>query len=249
MKETREAYKEKQSHVLIVVPAYNEAKTIAAIIAGLREHTSTFDRIFIDDGSSDKTAAILREHDETVLSLPCNLGYGRALQTGMLYGLNHGYEIFVFFDADGQHIPTDIPVLVSQLQNSDADMIIGSRFVVKTGYTCSRERRIGMIVFSFLVKIITGQRIYDSTSGFKVMRARVAKLLAEGVFSDFTAESLINLLFRGIKIHEYPITVKERLYGESMHSLSSIVTYPLKTLFLILVGIIDVYFNKYEDKP
>jgi len=240
---------EKQSHVLIVVPAYNEEKTIAAIIAGLREHTSPFDRIFIDDGSSDNTATILQEHGETVLSLPCNLGYGRALQTGMLYGLKHGYKILVFFDADGQHIPTDIPVLVSQLQNSDADMIIGSRFVEKTGYKSSFERRIGMILFSFVIKIITGQRIYDSTSGFKVIRDRVAKLLAEGVFSDFTAESLVNLVFRGIKIHEYPITVKERLYGESMHSLRSIITYPLKTLFLLLVGIIDVYFKKHGGKP
>ncbi len=237
-----------QSKILVVVPAYNEEKTIATIVDNLKQQASEFNRIFVNDGSTDHTAEILHTLGENVISLPCNLGYGRALQTGMLYGLKHGYDILVFFDADGQHVATDIPVMVSQLQNSDADMFIGSRFVDDTGYKASFERKVGMVVFSGLIRIITGQRIYDSTSGFKVMRSKVAKLLSEGVFSDFTAESLINLVLRGIKIQEYPITVKQRLHGESMHSFRSIITYPLKTLFLIFVGIVDVYFNKKEDK-
>ena len=239
----------KKSPVLVIIPAYNEEDNITNVIEGLGKYASKYDRVFVDDGSTDKTAAIIQQHGEDLLSLPCNLGYGRALQTGMLYALNHSYQIIVFFDSDGQHIPSYISHLVRELQNSNTDMIIGSRFLRGQGYKGPLSKKIGVIIFSHLIKIFTGKRIYDSTSGLKAINAKVCQILVRGVFADFHAESLINLLLRGIKIREYPITVKKRVYGQSMYSLLSTLSYPFITLFLILVNIVDVSINKGKDLP
>jgi glycosyltransferase involved in cell wall biosynthesis len=235
--------------VLIIIPTYNEEGNIKGVLKGLTRYASEYDRIFVDDGSKDQTAAIIKKHGEKLLSLPCNLGYGRALRIGMAYALKHDYKMMVFFDSDGQHKPSYISPLIRELKSSDAEMIIGSRFLSAQGYKGPILKNIGIMIFSYIVKKLTGKRIYDCTSGLKVINDKVCKILAKGVFADFHAESLINLLLRNIKIHEYPITVKERIHGHSMNSVLRTLSYPLITLFLILVNIVDVYMTKEEELP
>lgn len=230
--------------VLIVIPAYNEEKTIAAVIAGLRRAAPEYDRVVVNDGAKDRTGEVVAALGEKQLRLPCNLGYGNALQTGLKYGLQGGYEIIVSFDGDGQHKPEDVPAVVEALLNSDADMVIGSRYANGRSYNSPLGRKLGQILFSQLTRPLIGRRIYDTTSGFKAMRAAACEVVVSGVFMDFHTESLVRLSMAGFKIIEHPITVYEREHGRSMHSFISAFAYPLQTLLLTLVALIDALLTR-----
>jgi glycosyltransferase involved in cell wall biosynthesis len=230
--------------VLIVIPAYNEEKAIAAVIEGLRQAAPTCDRVVVNDGAKDGTGRVVAEMGEKQLWLPCNLGYGNALQTGLKYGLQSGYEIIVSFDGDGQHRPEDVQAVIAALLNSGADMVIGSRYCSGRCYTSPLGRKLGQILFSQLTRLLLGQRIYDTTSGFKAMRAAACELIVSGVFMDFHTESLVRLSMGGFKVIEHPITVQERVYGRSMHSFFSILAYPLQTLLLTIVAIVDAMLDR-----
>ncbi len=225
--------------VLIVIPAYNEEKTIADVLHGLRQAAPEFDRVVVNDGSKDATGNIVTELGEKQLRLLCNLGYGRALQTGLKYALLCGYDVVVCFDADGQHKPEDVPCVVESLLESGADVVIGSRFCNGRSYTSPIGRRIGQLLFSHLTRFLIGQRIYDTTSGFKVLRAAACKVIVRGTFMDFHTEMLVRLGLFGFKIAEQPIVVQERTFGRSMYSFTSLIEYPMKTLLLTMVAAVD----------
>ena len=152
------------SSVLIVIPSYNEEKTISGVIQQLRSVAPAFDRLIIDDGSADATSAIVENMGEKCIRLPCNLGYGLALQTGLSYALQHNYDVIVCMDADGQHRPQDVPDLVRVLNEETADMVIGSRYCLTKSYKGPFERIIGQKIFSHLTRLFIGQRIYDTSS-------------------------------------------------------------------------------------
>jgi glycosyltransferase involved in cell wall biosynthesis len=228
-----------EPRVLVVIPAFNEEATIAEILLGLQEFAPEFDRLVINDGSKDKTGSIVDEMGEKQLRLPVNLGYGLALQTGLKYGLIQGYQILVSMDADGQHRPEDVKRLVDFMTENAADVVIGSRYCEGRPYSHQRSRRIGQLLFSHITKFIIGSRIYDTSSGFKAIRANVCEELVCGTFLDFHTESLVKLNLANYKIIEYPILERERSFGESMHSWTSMFEYPIKTLFLIMVALVD----------
>jgi glycosyltransferase involved in cell wall biosynthesis len=230
--------------VLIVIPTYNEEKSIGAVIGALRRAAPDYDRIVVNDGAKDKTGDIVAALGEKQLRLPCNLGYGNALQTGLQYGLQSGYDIILSFDSDGQHKAEDAPALVAALLESGADMAIGSRYVNGRVYNSPLGRKLGQILFSWLTRPLLGQRIYDTTSGFKAMRPAACEIVVSGVFMDFHTESLVRLSMAGFKIIEHPITVHEREHGRSMHSLISLFAYPLQTLLLIIVALVDALLTR-----
>src|SRR5207248_1400603 len=122
------------------------------------------DVLVVDDGSRDGTEQVLREAGQPHLRHPINLGYVRALQSGVRFALRRGYGYVVTLDADGQHDPAEVPALVAGL--AGADVVVGSRFVLPTGYRAPFWRRQGMRVFSAVTALLGGQRIYDTTSGF-----------------------------------------------------------------------------------
>ena len=227
--------------VLILIPAYNEEKTITNILDGLRKAAPEFDRVIVNDGSKDATSDILEKQGEKQLQLPCNLGYGLALQTGLKYALLCGYDIVVSIDADGQHKPDDVPRLVEALIEKDADLVIGSRYSGGRPYTGPLGRRLGQTLFSHLTRLLTGRRIYDTTSGFKAMRASACEAIVSGTFLDFHTETLVRLVRLGFKIEEVDIIVKERTFGQSMYSPISAFEYPLKTLLLTVVSMLDAF--------
>ncbi len=227
--------------VLIVIPAYNEEKAIAGVLLGLRQAYPAYDRVVVNDGSKDRTAEVVDGLGEKQLRLPCNLGYGQALQTGLKYGLLRGYDIVVSFDADGQHRVEDIPAVVGALADGRADLVIGSRFSDNRPYTTPLDRRLGQLLFSFLTRPVVGQRIYDTSSGFKALSAAACRAIVQGSFMDFHLEAIVLLSLLNFKIVEVPITVRERTSGRSMHSLASIFQYPLKTILLTVVAAMDAY--------
>jgi glycosyltransferase involved in cell wall biosynthesis len=225
--------------VLVVIPAYNEEGAIAGVIHRLREAVPGYGRVVVNDGSSDATGRIVDALGEKQIRLICNLGYGQALQTGLQYALASGYDIVVTMDADGQHRAEDVPRLVAALLESQADMVIGSRFCDGSPYNRSASRGLGQWLFSRLTSLLLGQRIFDTSSGFKALRATTCRVLVDGIFMDFHMETLVQLSLAGYKIVEVPLAVEERLSGRSMHSLSSIVHYPLRTMLLTMAAIMD----------
>lgn len=230
--------------VLIVIPAYNEEKSISEVLSGLRAAAPDYDRVVVNDGSSDGTAALLDGLGESQLRLPCNLGYGRALQTGLRYGVEQGYDVVVTFDSDGEHDSHDVVRLVEELRVSGADLVIGSRYCGGRRYTGPPNRRLGQILFSQLTRPFASERIYDTTSGLKAMRAGTCEVLARGGFVDFHIEALVRLRLLGLRIVELPIEMTWREHGASMYSVLSNVSYPLKTLLLTAVALIDGWLDR-----
>lgn len=228
--------------VLIVIPAHNEEATITAVITKLRQIVPEYDRVIVNDGSKDNTGQILEQLGEKQLKLPCNVGYGMALQTGLKYGLIKGYDIIVSMDADGQHRPEDVAPLVDYLLSSQVDMVIGSRFCEEKKYNTSFSRRMGQLLFSHLTSLFLGHRIYDTSSGFKVMRAEACQFVVDGIFMDFHIETIVQMSLLNLKIKEFPVTVLERTAGQSMHSLASVFQYPIKTILLTFAVLMDVIF-------
>lgn len=230
--------------VLIVIPAYNEEATIATVIEGLRQLAPAYDRVVVNDGSKDGTGRIVADMGEKQLWLPCNVGYGSALQTGLKYGLQRGHEIIVSFDADGQHRPEDVEPVVTALLSSGADVVIGSRYCNGRCYISPLGRRLGQMLFSQLTRLLLGQRIYDTTSGFKAMRSDACEMIVTGAFMDFHTESLVRLSMGGFRVVEQPIDVRERAHGHSLHSIISAFAYPLQTLLLTVVAMVDAMLDR-----
>jgi glycosyltransferase involved in cell wall biosynthesis len=227
--------------VLIVIPAHNEEKTIAAVITKLQQIVPQFDRVIVNDGSQDNTSKVVDELGEKQLRLPCNVGYGSALQTGLKYALIQDYDIIISMDADGQHQPEDVPRLVEALLKSNADMVIGSRFCEGQVYNTPFSRRIGQLLFSHLTRLFLDHRIYDTSSGFKALRAAACAVVVNGIFMDFHIETIVHMSLQNLKIVEFPVTVLERTSGQSMHSIASVFQYPLKTILLTIAVLMDAF--------
>jgi glycosyltransferase involved in cell wall biosynthesis len=229
-----------EPRILIVIPAHNEQGTIDSVIRGLRREAPGFDRLVVDDGSTDETPEILARLGEHSARLSFNLGYGYALQTGLTYALATGYDIVVLFDGDGQHRPQDVPRIVERLIRSKADLVIGSRFCGGRPYTGPLARRVAQRVFSWISRLFVDRRIYDTTSGFKGLSVRACHRLVRGSFLDFHVEAIVRLGLHGQRINELPIEVDERRAGTSMYSWSRAVEYPVRTLALTLLAAVEV---------
>ncbi len=231
--------------VLVAIPAYNEEATIQKVVDRVRESLPDFDLLVINDGSRDTTGQILDNLGIVTVTHLCNLGYGRAIQTAIKYALNSGHDMLITLDADGQHHPEQVQALYGESINAGWDVLIGSRYIRTRDYSDSPlGRRIGMQLFSIFVKLIAGQRIYDTSSGLKVIKRSVFENLAYWHFVDFHAEAIVYLLRLGYSVGEYPITAAERAHGQSMYSMLSHFKYPLKTSMMILLGVIEASLRR-----
>lgn len=226
--------------VLVAIPAYNEEVTINNVVNRVRETMSDFDLLVINDGSKDRTEEVLSAAGVMRVTHLCNLGYGRAIQTAIKFALVRGYDVLITLDADGQHHPEQIQEMFSAFVREKWDYLIGSRYVKTHNYGSSPlGRRIGMQLFSLLTRMPLGRRIYDTTSGLKIINRSVFEALVQWHFVDFHAEAIVYLARLGFRIGEHPITVAERQAGESMYSAISALVYPTKTLLMMFLGIIQ----------
>ncbi len=196
--------------ILVIIPAFNEEKSIAKVILGITRLPLKADILVIDDGSTDLTAAKAKEAGADLLRLPFNLGYGVALQTGYKYCIKRGYRFAVQLDADGQHDPGHIRDLVAEIENGEADIIIGSRFLGKVPYKTDFLRMSGIRLYSMIVSAVIRQKITDPTSGFQALGPRALRLYCEDNFpSDFPdADILIFSHLAGLKIKEIPVVMR-----------------------------------------
>lgn len=221
---------------LIIIPAYNEAENIVKTVEAIKEKAKGFDYIIINDCSTDRTKNICEENGYNIINLPINLGIGGAVQTGYKYAYNHDYDIAVQVDGDGQHDPLFLEVMAQYLEEHSADMVIGSRFIEKKGFQSSRARRIGIIFFTQLIKIMTGATITDPTSGLRMVGRNVIELFSNDYPRDYPEpESVVAILRRHMKVIEIPVVMKEREGGVSSISLKKSVYYMIKVTLAILI--------------
>jgi glycosyltransferase involved in cell wall biosynthesis len=206
---------ENRLRCLAIVPAFNERAAIASVVQELTA-LSWLDVVVIDDGSGDGTAAEAARAGARVITLPFNLGIGTAVQTGYLIAQDARYDVAVQVDGDGQHPPSEIASLVAALQSGEADLIIGSRFLVPGTFRSTRGRRLGIVVLARLVSLAVRQRITDSTSGFRAAGPRAISLFAAAYPHDYPeVESVVVAHRAGLRILEIPIKMHERKGGRS----------------------------------
>lgn len=214
---------------LIIIPAYNEAENIEKVVDNLTSNFPQFDYIIINDGSNDNTKEICREKQYHVLNLPINMGIGGAVQTGYRYARDNEYEAAVQIDGDGQHDVAYLEGMLEVLEKGQADAVIGSRFVDKEGFQSSRLRRVGIRFLSNLGKLLTGVRVKDITSGYRVVNRCFIEIFAEDYPADYPEpEALVIVAVHGGKIVEYPVIMRERENGESSITLKKSIYYMCK---------------------
>lgn len=222
--------------VLAVVPAFNESAAVGGVVRELLARGDV-DVVVVNDGSSDDTAGTARAAGARVVDLPYNLGIGGAVQSGLLFARDHGYDVAIQVDGDGQHHPGEIDRLLAPLRAGEADLVLGSRYVGKTGYRAPAARRTGMVLFSAVVSLLTGQRLRDTTSGFRASARPVIEYFADHYPRDYPeVESLVLLRRAGFRVREVACEFREREGGESSITAARSVYYMVKVMLALFVG-------------
>ncbi|MFH2219348.1 MAG: glycosyltransferase family 2 protein [Pseudomonadota bacterium] len=202
----------------IIIPAFNEAENISSVIAAIKRGIDS-DIIVIDDGSTDRTAEKAEQSGAVVIRHPFNMGYGVALQTGYKYAVKKKYDLLLQMDGDGQHDPVAAEAFFQQLESGECDVLVGSRFLGRDGYDVGFLKRTGIGLFRIVIRMLSGERITDPTSGFQCLNRNVFTIFTEDHFPcDYPdANIIIMLLRKGFVIREIPVAMVENPEGRSMH--------------------------------
>ncbi|MCS7006215.1 MAG: glycosyltransferase family 2 protein [Thermoleophilia bacterium] len=232
-----------RGRILAVVPALNEAGAIGRVVEEIRATRLPIDVVVVDDCSTDETAAVAEEAGATVLRLPFNVGIGGAVQTGLRYARDEGYEVAVRLDGDGQHDAGELPRLLAPLERGEASMVVGSRFVDGTGsYRPPLARRIGIRVFARLVSLLGGHRVTDTTSGFVALDRRGIELFAAEYPHDYPeVEATLVALRSGLRLAQVQVAMRERETGASSITFLRSLYYIVKVMLALLVASLRRY--------
>lgn len=227
---------------LILIPVYNEARSIGNLVSEIRNSHPGLDLIVVDDGSRDGSGEKARLGGAKIFRHAFNLGDGAARQTGFLYALRKGYDYVVHLDGDGQHSPREIPLFLSALREGKADLVIGSRFRGKCNYKLSLPKQIGMKLFSLTCSLVIGQKITDPTSGFRGLNRKALEIYTTGYYPQHypDADVIISSHFRGLKIREIPVTMSPSESG-NLHQGGQVLYYIYKMLLSTFVSMLKFY--------
>ena len=221
--------------VLAVVPAFNEEECIANTISELKTTCPEVDYLVINDGSSDTTADVIASQGLNGVSLPVNTGLTSAVRTGMKYAWRNGYDAVVQFDADGQHMPSYIPVMAQAMEQEDAEIVIASRYL-DGSVKPSGARGAGSRLITWLIKLTTGKTITDPTSGMRMYSRRMIDLFATG-FDVAPEPDLVALVARKYgPVIEVQTQMRERQGGESYLKLGNVIRYMSRTCLAIVMS-------------
>lgn len=219
--------------VILVIPAYNEAENLPKVVADIKNQSFPMDYIIVSDGSTDDTVELCEREHYNYISLPVNLGLAGCFQTGMKYARQMGYGFAVQFDGDGQHRAEDVENLYKKMQEGDYDIVQGSRFI--DGKKGASMREIGSRLIAWAIKITTGRTITDPTCGLRMYSFRVIDKFANKMNFGPEPDTISYLIKNGAKVIETPVTIDDRLSGESYLRPINAMKYMLRMLISILV--------------
>lgn len=223
---------------LVVILAYNEAGSIQKVVKDVQQVLPTADVLVVDDGSRDKTASLAEAAGAFVIRHPINLCVGGAFQTGLKFAVQHNYNVIMRVDGDGQHNPTDLLNLERALTQQNADVVVGSRFLTKSGaQPATRLRHIGIVIYAMLVSLLTRRRATDTTSGLFCMTLRAAHTLSQYVPQDYPeVEGRLILHKAGLRVVEVPVAMQPRITGVSSIGRWRSIYYAIKVSIAVILA-------------
>ena len=220
--------------ILIIIPAYNEAENIERVVDNLIENYPQYDYVIINDGSTDDTRKICARRGYNLLDLPINVGLSGAIKSGMRYANYYGYDYVLQLDGDGQHDPMYIKDLQACMEQTGADIVIGSRF--KTERKPINSRMIGSQLITTAIFLTTkGKYIGDVTSGMRLFNKKMIKRFGYDMHYSPEPDTLAYLLNCGVKIEEVQVQMHERIAGVSYLNFKSSIWYMMKMMFSIFL--------------
>jgi glycosyltransferase involved in cell wall biosynthesis len=201
--------------ILAIIPCYNEAASLPALLEQMARHCPELDLLVIDDASTDNTAEVV-SGKLPVIRLVRNLGIGGAVQTGLKYALRNGYELALQIDGDGQHPPEQIPNMLAHYREVPVNILIGSRFLEEGGFNSTFLRRQGIFLIRWTLNLLYGSRITDPTSGMRLMDRKAIALFSEQYPQDYPEPiSIANALEQGMSVAEVSVSMRSRMSGKS----------------------------------
>ena len=217
---------------LLIIPAYNEQDSIVRVIDNLKNNFPQYDYVIINDGSADSTPEICRAKGYELIDLPVNLGLAGAFQTGLKYAYQKGYDYAIQFDADGQHLPQYIAPMLEKMQEG-YDIVIGSRFVNEK--KPKSLRMLGSNMISLAMRITTGRKVNDPTSGMRMFNKKMIEEFALNMNYGPEPDTVSYLLKQGATIAEVQVQMEERIAGASYLTLGRSMMYMMRMLISILL--------------
>ena len=250
----------RRKDLLIIMPAYNEEACIGGFLEKLEapEIADIADILVINDGSSDDTSRIVREHGHEVITHVYNMGYGAALLSGYKYAVRRRYQYVIQIDSDGQHDPCNILPLYEQLRGTDMDgerpdLVLGSRFLEGgQSFPITRLKKITIGVFRKLIRLTTGKTITDPTTGLQGLSSRALLYYSEYAHFDSKypdTNMLIQMLLLGYRVKEIPAVMHLREAGTSMHDGLKPAIYMAHMFFSICAVLLRILVLKAEKRP
>jgi glycosyltransferase involved in cell wall biosynthesis len=221
-------------NVVAVVPAYNEQSTIGTVVDETAPHVDEV--VVVDDGSSDDTATIARDHGATVVTHVVNTGVGGAVRTGYRYAIRNNYDFVAQVDGDGQHDPSYLPELLTVAENND--MVIGSRYLNDSIEDYSLVRRAGINFFTGVVNTLGGIDITDVTSGYRIYRVSMLEEIMHRSNKHWAVEQTLQAANNDYRIKELSVEMPTRDEGASQFDIETFVMYPIRmadTIVRVLV--------------
>jgi hypothetical protein len=204
------------TRILGLIPAYNEAATLPAVIADVRENHPDLDLMVVDDGSTDGTLDAIEPLGIRWMRLPQRMGIGSAMRAGLRYAARRGYDAAVRLDGDGQHRARDIRRMLAPIREGRADVVLGSRYTTSTARHSTRRGRFAKRVLSLCLTALTGRVVTDPTSGFCAIGPRAIRLLAEHHPTGYPEPELRLFLDRnGLRVMEVPVEARSRQGGRT----------------------------------
>lgn len=216
---------------LIIVPAYNEALNIEKTIKDIKKNTD-YDYIVINDCSKDNTKEVCRKNGFNMVSLPINFGLTSAIQVGMKYAKENGYDIAIQFDGDGQHNAKYLKDLVKEIEKNNVDVAIGSRFVTQKKPLSARM--LGSRLISFAIKLTTWKKITDPTSGMRAYDKKAIELFNNNASLTPEPDTIVYMIKKGFNIKEVQVEMSEREFGESYLNAFKSIKYMMNMMLSIL---------------
>ncbi len=198
--------------LLIIIPAHNEAENIVAVVENLLQKTP-YDYVIVNDGSEDDTGKIARGRGYNLLDLPVNLGLAGAFQRGLRYRKKYGYDRAMQFDADGQHLPEYIDSMVECMEQTGADIVVGSRFVTKP--KPKTLRTFGSYLIRLAMYITTGKKLTDPTSGMRLFNRKMIEEFSLDANYAPEPDTISYLMKNGADVREVQVEMGQRTKGES----------------------------------